>query len=356
MNGFVYLASNLGIPASNALMIFAQQNNELNLYQRVSRSFKQGPDPTPIYIGGIVLIIVLILMYWILRMYTDFLARDQSKSKKVSILEGIQQNIKLSQKQEKYLLALIEKFQDKHPYDPEIKTEYLEKFLFFALQSLTHAPDRAIRRKTHYVPTFETDDVLEVMFKTDDTHYTTEKCEIVEQDEGNVVIMQPGNVGASQFREGREIATAYHKGELTLRGHAEIRHVMDEKILLNFPEGMHFEEHRTYDRVDVTDLPCQLILQEFEGESIHLKGDFLDISIGGARVEVHEIDDRVHENIRGRLQFELEGGRELDIQVSVVFLEAEVDTGTMELGLQFLEPGLANREYIHDFVEKKQSE
>lgn len=330
----------------------AQQNDDLNVYQRISRSFNQGPDPTPIYIGFIVLVIVLVLSYWVLRMYTDFLAPGEQKSEKVGILEAIRQNIKLSNKQEKYLRALIEKYQDKHPYDPEVKTEYLEKFLFYALQSLTHAPDRAIRRKTHYVPKFETEDELDVMFKTNDTHYATERCSVVEQDGDNVVIEMPEDIDSSEFREGRAVSTAFHKGDLTLWGEGEIKHLMEDKILLNFPEGMHFEEHRTYDRVEVHDMECDLILQEFEGEAVHLEGRFLDMSIGGARVKTRSVDERVHENIRGRLQFELEE-RELDIQVSLVYLDIDEDADTMEMGLQFLEPGLANRQHIHDFVERK---
>lgn len=336
--------------------VFAQQGgNEQTFYERLSSSFRQGPDPMPIYIGGIILIIVLILGYWLLRMYTDFLAPREKTDRKVSILDAIKQNIKLSNKQERYLQALIEKYQDKHPYDPEVKTEYLENFLFFALQSLTHAPDRAIRRKTHYVPEFDEEDSLEIMFKTDDTSYTTEKCQILEQNEDDVVIQKPNDTTAGQFREGREVSAAYHKGELTLRGSGEIRHSMDEKVLLHFPEGLHFEEHRTYDRVEVEDLACQLILQEFEGEAIYLEGEFEDISIGGARVMVDRVDDRVHENIRGRLQFALADDRELDFQVSVVYLDVGVEEGTMEMGLQFIEPGLANREHLHDYIESKKS-
>lgn len=330
----------------------AQQNNDLNVYERISQSFNQGYDPTPIYIGFIVLVIALVLAYWILRMYTDFLAPGEQKSEKIGILQAIRQNIKLSNKQEKYLKALIEKYQDKHPYEPEVKTEYLENFLFFALQSLTHAPDRAIRRKTHYVPEFDRDDEMDVMFKTNDTHYVTKRCEVIEQEEDNVVIAMPDDIDSSEFREGRSVATAYHKGDLTLWGEAEIKHLMEDKILLNFPEGMHFEEHRTYDRVSVHDLECDLILQEFEGEAVHLEGRFIDLSIGGARVEVRSFDERVHENIRGRVQFELDG-REIDMQVSLVYLDADEDAETMEMGLQFLEPGLSNRQHIHDFVDRK---
>ncbi|MFB6346544.1 MAG: hypothetical protein ABEK50_12360, partial [bacterium] len=307
---------------SVSLPIFAQQDPEdLNPYQRIARSFREGPDPRPIYVGAIVLIIFLVIAYWILRMYTDFLAESESKGSTVGILEGIQKNIKLSNKQERYLKALIEKFQDKHRYDPEIKTEYLEQFLFFAIQSLTHAPDRAIRRKTHYVPTFEENDTLEVMFKIGDTTYTTEICKIVEQSDDSVAITKPEDVDLTELREGRQISCAYHEGELTLRGQAEIRHIMDEKILLVFPEGMHFEEHRTYDRVDVDEIPCQVILQEFEGEAIKLNGIILDLSVGGAQIKVQDYNEKIHENMRGSLQFKPEEGYELDLDIALVHLE-----------------------------------
>jgi hypothetical protein len=335
------------------LLPLAQQgSNETTFWKQLSGSFRQGPDATPIYIGIVVLILALVGAYFLLQFFSSF-GTTKTKRKKYNILESIQSNLKLSDRQERYLKALIEKFKNRASYEPEISTEYLEDFLFFAVQNLTYAPKRSIRRKTHYVPDFTINESIDIMVKIDDETYTTLESDILGQNDDTVTIKRPFGEYADELSEGQSVDVAYKEGELTLRGPARIKTITDDQAKLELSRGMHFEEQRTYDRVPLQKTTCQLILQEWEGKTIRVEGILQDISVGGAKLLVDQLNSRIHRNMRGRMQFEL-NAKEMDLEVVVIHVEDENDPPT--LGVEFMEPGMRNRNLLHEFVSDKSDE
>ena len=332
------------------LPIPSLQEEELNLYERISYSFRQGPDARPIYIGAIILILFLILSYVALRLFEYFSVTEKQAPREYSILEAIQSNLELSQKQDHYLEALIEKFKDQSSYEPEVSTEYLEKFLFFTLQDLSYEPKRTIRRKKGYLPDLDPGDTLDLMFEAGEDSYTTIHVEVRSQDEGHVTVEKPAERENRSFQENDDVEIAYHKGNLTLRGDGEILAVTDDHLLIDLKGGLHFEEKRTYDRVDVDSIPCQLLVQEWEGDQLQFDGVLKDLSVEGARVLIDGSNNRLHTNMRGRIHFELPGDREMDLEIVLIHLE-EVD-GATSIGLEFNQPGMRNRNLLHEFLEK----
>lgn len=325
------------------------QEEELNLYERISYSFRQGPDPRPIYIGAIILILFLILSYVALRLFEYLSVYEDQAPRQYSILEAIQSNLKLSKKQDHYLEALIEKFKDQSSYEPEVSTEYLEKFLSFILQDLSYEPKRIIRRKKGYLPDLNAEDTFDLMFEVDEDSYTTVHVEVLSQDESHVTVHKPDEREDLSFQENEDVEIAYHKGNLTLRGDGEILAVTDDHLLVDLKGGLHFEEKRTYDRVEVDPIPCQLLVQEWEGDQLQFDGVLKDLSVEGARVLIDGSDERLHTNMRGRIHFELPNEREMDLEIVLIHLE-EAD-GPTSVGLEFNQPGMQNRNVIHEFLE-----
>lgn len=324
-----------------------------SFYEQLSSSFRQGLDPGPVYVGIIVLTSLMILLYVFLRLMSGLFSGSAPKKKKFNILESIQSNLRLSDKQERYLDALIEKFKNRASYEPEVSTDYMRDFLFYAIQNLTYAPKRKIRRKTHYVPDFEIGSTLDLMLQVEEDTYTTLRAEIVEQDEEIVNIKKPSATEVPEFHQDQSIDTAYNKGDLILRGEARIKAISDGNLALEYPLGMHFEEQRTYDRVKVNDLDCQLILQEWEGETIRVEGTVTDLSVGGAKIHVPIKDNRIIENMRGRVQFKNE--QSLNIDLEIVVIHREHDEDGYSLGVEFIDPGMTNRNLLEQFLTDRKS-
>lgn len=337
------------IATGEFLPVPLSQQEELNLYERISYSFNQGPDPQPIYIGAIILIAFLILSYVALRLFEYLTVTEDTEPREYSILEAIQSNLELSDKQDRYLKALIEKFKDQSSYEPEVSTEYLENFLLFVLQDLSYEPKRTIRRKKDYVPDLNKGDSLDLMLEVLEESFTTLRVDVLNQEGTHVTIQKPSGRENLSFDEYQEVEVAYQKGNLTLRGSGKIISVTDEKLLLDLEGGLHFEEKRTYDRVNVDSLPCQLLLQEWEGDQLRFDGVLKDLSVEGGRILINESDSRLHRNMRGRIQFELPGDREIDLEIVVIHIEISGDSTTV--GVEFNQPGTQNRNLIHDYLE-----
>lgn len=339
----------------NRFVPLAQQGtDELNLYERISFSFREGPNAFPIYVGILILGVSLIAFYGVLKLVEYYSSAEEETKRTYSILESIQSNLKLSDKQDRYLGALIEKFKDRSHYEPEVSTDYLQEYLFFILQNLTYAPKRQIRRKTHYVPDFRVGDELSLMFEVSEDSYTTLEAEILDQTEERVTIRKPHDELADGLSENRTVESTYQKGDLTLRGEAKVTRVTEDELVIDFRDGMHFEEKRTYDRISLDGLDSQLIVQEWEGKTYRFDAELTDISIGGARLNLPGKDDRLHRNMRGRVQFELPDEGEFDLEIIVIHLE-EVD-GATRVGVEFVDPGMANRNFLHEFVDEHKTE
>jgi len=340
--------------AIELLPVSQQGNGELTFYEQFSRAFSRGLAPGPVYAWILGLLIMLVAVYWLLRLLSYLSHTSETTQKQYSILESIESNLKLSDRQQRYLKALIEKFKDRSTYEPEVSTEYLRDFLFFSIQNLAHAPKRSIRRKTHYVPEFKADHNVDVMVQLDDETYTTLQTDVLDQDEEKVRLTIPSDASRSdELRQGLMVNLAYKKGDLTLRGEAEIVSRDNRVLTLDLHRGMHFEEKRTYDRVEVEQIPCQLILQEWEGQTLRYEGFLNDLSVGGARVVLPDSDTRIDHNMRGRVQFEVNSSDELDLEVMVI--HSEMNEPPYTVGLEFLDPGMVNRNNIHNYIQKRQS-
>ncbi len=326
------------------------QDDELNLYERVSYSFNQGPDPRPIYIGAIILIVLLILSYVSLRLFEYLTPSTDTEPREYSILEAIQSNLELSDKQQRYLRALIEKFKDQSSYEPEVSTEYLEEFLFFALQDLSYKPKRTIRRKKGYVPDLDSGDSLDLMFEVSDRNYTTVHVDVLNQEDNHVSLQKPTQREDLSLEKNKDVEVTFQKGKLNLRGTAKILSVTDDQVLIDLQGGLHFEEKRTYDRVDVSSIPCQLLVQEWQGDQIKFDGVLKDLSVEGARIRFDGTDSRLHRNMRGRIHFELPEGREMDLEIVLIHIEVSGDTTSV--GIEFNQPGMQNRNLLHEFLDK----
>ncbi len=315
---------------------------------RISRGFTSERFPV-----GNVLIYILIFALVLGGIFGLFWLFNQILSpskKKISVLKALQENYELSASQERYLEALVEKFKNRNPHDPEISNEYLESFLEYVVQNLTHAPDQTLRRQVHHVPTLTEGDDLQIMFQ-EDKQYKTHRCDILDQQDKYITLQKPDE--ELQIKKGQKIEVTYRQEDLHYRGDGEVRSINEKELIVFLPEGLRFEEKRVFYRLPLNSLPGRLTLQGAENKTIFLEGTLEDISAEGACMLVDKPEDtKLKKHLRGSLEFELPNYRTVDIRCEVV--RAIEQKEKYELGLKFVQLSVVVKENIINFIHKNQ--
>lgn len=327
----------------------AQTQNSQEYFERFVQSFRQGFDVIPILVGIGILTGILLGLYGLFVAFGRPGSRPESKQ--IPILEALENNIRLSESQNRYLEALIEQFKNRHPHDPEISNQYLRKFFVSTIQQLTNAPTKTLRRRTKHMPDLETGSSVTMMTRNNDI-YESYECELEDQDAEYLMLSPPDDI---PFTEGDPVEVSCMKNRLVLRGDAEVRQVDPEQITIHLNNGLHFEEQRRYFRLDTDSLPCRLKVQPDKDRSHLLKGTVEDLSLEGARVEVEDPPWDPKTNVKGTLSFELPGHRKMNLPAEIV--RVNESSGTCVFGLYFYELRMGDREhlaqYIHDHQPRK---
>lgn len=319
-------------------------------FERFVQSFRQGFDVIPILIGMAILLGIMLGLYGL---YVA-LGRPGSRtgSRQIPILEALENNIRLSESQNRYLEALIEQFKNRQPHDPEISNKYLRKFFVSTVQRLTNAPTKTLRRQTNHIPDLEPGSTVTLMVQ-DENVYESYECELGEQDEEYLMLSPPDDV---PFVEGDEVEVSCRRNRLVLRGDAEVREIDAQRIILHLNNGMHFEEQRRYFRLDTDSLPCRLKAKTEEEGTQLLKGTVEDLSLEGARVQVENPPWEPRNGVKGTLTFDLPEHRTMNLPVEIVRVNNNEEQA-YEFGLYFYELRMGDREhlaqYIHDHQPRK---
>lgn len=343
----------------NVLLPVTQQNppttpGEIAFWEDFTHGFQQSWDATPIIFWSIVLGLAGAGIYGIVKAFEWRSDQTKKEGKQYDVLQALQQNLVLSQSQREYLKALIEKFKNRNPYEPEVSTEYLRKFLEFSVHNLTHSPTQTLRRRIHRTPDFEEGHHVEIMVERSN-EYQTCSFEIKSQDK-KYVVLKPTPGEDTDLQEGDTVEVSYRQDHLYLRGEAEIRQVTDNEIIIYLAEGLHFEEQRSYRRMDTNDIPCDISFRGNGDKKIVTKGTIQDISAEGARVYVDTERGEFHKNMRGTIEFSLPGFSELSLFAEVVRVD-DMEENRQELGIHFTRVSMGDRERIFQFInEKEQSE
>ncbi|MGM0381180.1 MAG: flagellar brake protein [bacterium] len=333
------------------LQLTAQAEPQTSPYGRIGQAFTEGRWQMmgPLVYGLLVLFGLIFGtygLYWVWNQLTG------EKKKKITVLEALQENYELSSSQNRYLDALVEKFKNRNPHDPEISNDYLLNFLKYTVQNLTHAPDQRLRRQVHHVPELKAGDIMQVMINIDQ-EFRTHTCKIIEQNKKYIHLTFSED--RPPLEKGKQVEVSYRQEDLYFRGKGKIENVLEDKIIIHLPDGLHFEEKRTFFRLPVDSLPCKLTLKDSGDNTAVLKGEMEDISAEGACVLIDETDKiDLEQHLRGTIEFELPGFREVNIRVEIARTQ---DKGNqLELGMKFTRIGMAVRERIIQFIHNRQPE
>jgi len=333
------------------------QDGEAAFWAEFTRSFNEGLDTSALFFWLGIVALFIMGTYGILRALEWGGDRKPSRrGKKYDVLQALQQNLVLNKSQKEYLNALIEKYKNRNPYEPEISTNYLREFLESTIHNLTHSPTQTLRRQIHRTPDFREGDHVELMVEQDN-EYRTCSYEITDQD-NKYVILSPTPGDDISLHEGDDIEISYRKGNLYLRGNAEIRQATENEVILFIPSGLHFEEQRRYRRMDTNSIPCKLNLRNDENKKIVTKGTIEDISAEGALVFMSTDRGIAKKNMRGTIEFTLPGHSEISLFAEVVRAK-EYTRDEQELGIHFTRMDMGERERIFQFIndkEEKESE
>lgn len=335
------------------LALFAQANPEVEFYTRLSRAFRGGLRSVDVYVAIGLFVLVLLALLGLTWAWREFRSPSRKKKgKRMTILDAIRKNVQLTDNQNRYLSALIEKFKNRHPHDPEVSTDYLRTFFRFAVQNLTHAPTQTLRRKTQMVPDLEIGHTMELMVERND-EYRTLKARIRDQNDEYVRVELPPDARESDLVSGELIPVYYGKGDLHMRGEARVDERDPPNALLSLDQGLHFEEQRTEKRVETANVPSRIHLEQPAGEPFTLRGTMVDVSIGGALVELRDDAGDVEADQRGHIEFDLPVYGAMDLDVFVVHVHDEEEP--VQLGLQFMNTNADERETLQDYVHSQGS-
>jgi c-di-GMP-binding flagellar brake protein YcgR len=326
---------------------------EIKFWEDFTRGFREGWDPTPILFWTFVFVLAGVGIWGIIKVIEWQSGPSTKKGKKYDVLEALQQNLVLSKSQRQYLEALIEKYKNRNPYEPEVSTEYLREFLEFSIHNLTHSPTQTLRRRIHRTPNFEEGHHVELMVEKSGGYHTF-SFKIESQDE-KYVVLKPTPGDDAELKEGDNVEITYRQDHLYLRGEAEIRQATDNEVILYLPEGLHFEEQRSYRRMDTNSIPCDLSLRNHEDKKVKTSGTIEDISAEGARVIIGTDRGKCDTNMRGTIEFELPGFSKLSLFAEIVRAEERADE-SQELGIHFTRVSMGDRERIFQFINQKEKE
>lgn len=328
------------------------QDGEVDFWTEFTRSFNQGLDTSALFFWLGILGLFLLGVYGILRVLKWGGDRKPSRhGKKYDVLQALQQNLVLNKSQREYLNALIEKYKNRNPYEPEISTNYLREFLENTVHNLTHSPTQTLRRQIHRTPEFREGNHVELMVEQDN-EYRTCSFEIMNQDH-RYLTLSPTPGDEIRLHEGDDVEISYRKGNLYLRGNAEIRQSTEEEVILFIPSGLHFEEQRSYRRMDTNSIPCKLNLRNNEDKKIVSKGTIEDISAEGAKVFMSTDRGNAQKNMRGTIEFTLPGHSDMSLFIEVVRAQ-EYTRDEQELGIHFTRMDMGERERIFQFINEKE--
>lgn len=334
------------------LLLPYAQDGEVTFWTEFTRGFNEGWDITPLFYWGFIAGLILLGIYGILQAIEWGTEEGKPRhGKKYDVLQALQENVVLSKSQKQYLSALIERFKNRNPYDPEISTEYLREFLEFSIHNLTHSPTQTLRRRVHRVPDFEEGFHVELMVE-EDNEFRTCSFEIKGQD-NKYVILRPTSGEKIKLEEGDEVELSYRKGNLYLRGEAEIRQATDNEVILLLPNGLHFEEQRSYQRMNTNSIPCKLNLRNQQEEQIRTRGTIEDLSAEGAMVFLKTERGKAKKNMRGTIEFTLPGFSKMELFAEIVRAKEYTDD-EQELGLHFTRVNMGDRERIFQFIRQKE--
>ncbi|MFP4686874.1 MAG: flagellar brake protein [bacterium] len=325
-----------------------REPGELKIFGRIAHSFTGDRFPIEmLLIYVFVFFLILGGIVGLIWLFNQISGRDQ---KKITVLEALQENYQLSSSQERYLEALIEKFKNRNPHDPEISSDYMQKFLEYVVQNLTHAPDQTLRRQVHHVPRLEAGQELQIMYR-DDGQYKTQRCEILDQKDKYITLRKPDE--EVQLSKEQKIEVTYRLEDLHYRGDAEIRTISESELIVFLPQGLRFEEKRVFYRLPLNSLEARLTLQCAKNNTVFLEGTLEDISAEGACMLVEKPEEvKLKKHLRGTLEFDLPGFRTVDIRCEVV--RAVEKTESYELGLKFVQLSVVVKENIINFIHKRQ--
>ncbi len=302
--------------------------------------------------GNIEIMLSLITLGLILSgLYGIFWIWKQShkrREKELTMLEAFQENYKLSEGQEQYLEALIERFKNKYTHDPEVATSYLKQFLEYTVKNLTHAPNQTLRRQVHKIPDIEPDDEILIITR-DNGKFETLTSEILRQKERYLTLPLPPQVEKYSLEEDQKIEISYNQRHLTYRGRGKIQAITEDEIILYLPDGLHFEQERVYTRLKVEDIDVELTLQNNSGETIIARGKMHDISVEGAGVKI-STEEEINKHLQGTLEFQLPEQKEMETRVEVARVNEHPDG--YNLGLKFIQLELTTREHLARFIKE----
>lgn len=300
-------------------------------------------------LGVVALVLLLAGIYGIVWIWRQ---SQQQKEKQVTILEAFQENYKLSDGQEQYLEALIEKFKNRYKHEPEVATSYLKQCLEYSVKNLTHAPNQTLRRQVHKIPEIDPDEEILIISRTNGT-FETLSSEILRQKEKYLTIPRPTDLEEYSLEEDKNVEISYSQHHLTYRGRGKIQAITEDEIILYVPDGLHFEQQRVYTRLNVDGVDVKLTLQGNENETIIGEGEMQDISVEGAGVKI-ETESSINKHFQGTLAFKLPEQEQMEIRVEVV--RVNQNGSKYNLGLKFIQLELSTREHLARFIKRKQAE
>ncbi|GEM_PF-5657061 len=334
--------------ANRWLLTPTMDSRQPSAFRQIGEGFQVGrPDPRHVLLGIFTMLLILggiAGIIWLLNQYR------RKKEKKLTILEAYQNNYRLSDGQQRYLEALVERFKNNYVHNPEVSTNYLKQFLEYTVKNLTHAPSQTLRRQVHKIPNIEPDEEILVIIGSGEK-FETLTTKVLRQKDRYVTIASSPEVENLELSEGQSVEISSKQGYLHYRGRGKIQAITEEEIIFHVPDGMHFEQQRVYTRVPVNDLEANLCLQCRDDDTATLSGELKDISVEGARLIVDKTADKVSKHQQGTLEFELPGSEMMSVRIEVVRVQRE--NGSIDLGLKFTGLNLETREHIAQFVKQK---
>ncbi len=321
--------------------------------RQIGEGFQMGrTDPRHVLLGIVTMLLILggiAGIIWLLNQYR------KKKEKKLTILEAYQNNYRLSDGQQQYLEALIERFKNNYVHNPEVATSYLKQFLEYSVKNLTHAPSQTLRRQVHKIPNIEPDEEILVILG-DNEKFETLTTTVLRQKDRYLTIPTSPEVENLDLNEGQSVEISSQQGHLHYRGRGKIQAVTEEETIFHVPDGMHFDQQRVYTRVSVDDddIEAKLCVQCPDDETIAISAELKDISVEGARLLADKSAAEISKHNQGTLEFELPDSDIISVRIEVV--RAQKENGKIDLGLKFTNLSLDTREHISRFVKQKTEE
>ncbi len=274
----------------------------------------------------------------------------RKKWQRIGLLETLKNNYPLKENQEKYLEALVERFKNSHPHDPEVATEYLEKFLIYTIQQISQGPDQRLRRGIHAVPNLNGEEEI-FLVKSSGEGYKSLPADLTEQKDRYLTLRMESKP-KKQLTENETVEISVKKDGLIYRGKAKIRSFSGRELIIHLPQGLHFEQDRDYQRVEVNNLTSWFTVQLESGDTVTRRGYMVDLSIAGCRLKIPgELEFKRYQH--GILEFQLPDTAKLETRAEIERIKKP--GGETELGLNFIWLNPPTRERIANYLRSLQN-